>query len=339
MPYCVSNQQRNHLLQFVKVFMGLVHGWFVCGFEGCPHLRMFPKNRGGPPKSSILIGCFHYVHHPFSGFSPYFWKHPFFSENSPPHLIPTKKKKNTGSYGIAQMMDGDRDAQLERWWMRRCQSPNGSQRWGNGLHNSQTLLEIWRWNLSSIKKKQFEYISIKGCDFTKHLITWKKTKLVFFWYLQALPSMIHISYINHVRTRHWFFKLICSTVILLRHGYWIHVFPTHRGNEMMAPTHSYLLMVRLTLPETNSSHLKNDGWKTILSFWDGLFSGAKMLVSGSVWLMNLMAILGIPKPHESYLIIAADLWNDPSDPSNLLVDRNSLLHQVYYSILYNFMLQ
>ena len=29
-----------------------------------------------------------------------------------------------------------------------------------------------------------------------------------------------------------------------------------------------------TLPETNSSHLKMDGWKTILSFWDGLFSGA-----------------------------------------------------------------
>ena len=29
-----------------------------------------------------------------------------------------------------------------------------------------------------------------------------------------------------------------------------------------------------TLPETNSSHLKMDGWNTILSFWDGLFSGA-----------------------------------------------------------------
>ena len=29
-----------------------------------------------------------------------------------------------------------------------------------------------------------------------------------------------------------------------------------------------------TLPETNSSHLKMDGWNTIVSFWDGLFSGA-----------------------------------------------------------------
>ena len=28
----------------------------------------------------------------------------------------------------------------------------------------------------------------------------------------------------------------------------------------------------VTLPETNSSPL--DGWKMILSFWDGLFSGA-----------------------------------------------------------------
>ena len=24
-----------------------------------------------------------------------------------------------------------------------------------------------------------------------------------------------------------------------------------------------------TLPETNSSHLKRDGWKMIVSFWDG----------------------------------------------------------------------
>ena len=36
-----------------------------------------------------------------------------------------------------------------------------------------------------------------------------------------------------------------------------------------------------TLPETNSSPLKMDGWNTIVSFWDGLFSGA-MLVSGRV---------------------------------------------------------
>ena len=33
------------------------------------------KNRGGPPKSSILIG-FSTVNHPFWGAHPYFWKHP-----------------------------------------------------------------------------------------------------------------------------------------------------------------------------------------------------------------------------------------------------------------------
>ena len=31
-----------------------------------------------------------------------------------------------------------------------------------------------------------------------------------------------------------------------------------------------------TLPKFNSSPLKNDGWKTILSFWDGKFSGAML---------------------------------------------------------------
>ncbi len=34
------------------------------------------KNRGGPPKSSILIGV-STIHHQFLGFSPYFWKHPY----------------------------------------------------------------------------------------------------------------------------------------------------------------------------------------------------------------------------------------------------------------------
>ena len=41
-----------------------------------------------------------------------------------------------------------------------------------------------------------------------------------------------------------------------------------------------------TLPETNSSHVKMDGWNTIVSFWDGLFSWA-MVVVGSV-------VVGLP---------------------------------------------
>ena len=34
------------------------------------------------------------------------------------------------------------------------------------------------------------------------------------------------------------------------------------------------LGAKVTLPETNSSHLKMDGWNTIVSFLDGLFSAA-----------------------------------------------------------------
>ena len=37
-----------------------------------------------------------------------------------------------------------------------------------------------------------------------------------------------------------------------------------------------------TLPETNSLPLKMDGWNTTFLLGFGLFSGAKMLVSGRV---------------------------------------------------------
>ena len=37
--------------------------------------------------------------------------------------------------------------------------------------------------------------------------------------------------------------------------------------------------MKYTLPETNSSPLKMDGWNTILSYWDfALFSGANLLL-------------------------------------------------------------
>ena len=40
---------------------------------------------------------------------------------------------------------------------------------------------------------------------------------------------------------------------------------------------------KVTLPKTNSSHLKMDGRNTIVSFWNGIFSGVNsLLVSGSV---------------------------------------------------------
>ena len=42
------------------------------------------------------------------------------------------------------------------------------------------------------------------------------------------------------------------------------------GGEHVFDPSSYLggFKERIALPETNSSHLKMDGWKTIVSFWD-----------------------------------------------------------------------
>ena len=48
-----------------------------------------------------------------------------------------------------------------------------------------------------------------------------------------------------------------------------------------------MLVVEPTLPDTNSSHLKMYGWNTILSYWDGLFSGS-MLVSGRIFQLAIL---------------------------------------------------
>ena len=47
---------------------------------------------------------------------------------------------------------------------------------------------------------------------------------------------------------------------------------------------------KYTLPETNSSHLKVDGWKHEISFWDGLFSGANPFVLGSVFVSKIFIL-------------------------------------------------
>ena len=48
--------------------------------EKVNHYMGVSKNTG-TSKSSILIGVFPYFHHPFWGFSPYFWKHPYGHSN------------------------------------------------------------------------------------------------------------------------------------------------------------------------------------------------------------------------------------------------------------------
>ena len=40
------------------------------------------SENNGTPKSSVLMGVFHSFHHPFWGFSPYFWKHPYQNSRS-----------------------------------------------------------------------------------------------------------------------------------------------------------------------------------------------------------------------------------------------------------------
>ena len=63
------------------------------------------------------------------------------------------------------------------------------------------------------------------------------------------------------------------------------VSPNHSGNRQPEHLGSRLAQFWekfVTLPETTSSHLKMDGWKTSLSFWDGGFFGGELLVLGSV---------------------------------------------------------
>ena len=60
------------------------------------------------------------------------------------------------------------------------------------------------------------------------------------------------------------------------------------------------------LPETNSSHLKMDGWNTSFLLWKGLYSGA-MLVSGSVTNRKLFTapIFGVCALFQTWTPVAA----------------------------------
>ena len=59
-------------------------------------------------------------------------------------------------------------------------------------------------------------------------------------------------------------------------------------------------------PKFNSLPLKNAGWKTIVSFWDGLFSGAMF----SFWRVNMSVILLMVKEH-LWLPVEIDPLNKP----------------------------
>ena len=90
---------------------------------------------------------------------------------------------------------------------------------------------------------------------------------------------------NHIRNASYF----GSSSIL---GEWISGNQALRiSSKPLVPTEGWmnLFFCRTnTLPETNSSPLKMDGWNTsIVSFWDGLFSVA-MLVSGRVLVLKMV---------------------------------------------------
>ena len=55
-----------------------------------------------------------------------------------------------------------------------------------------------------------------------------------------------------------------------------------RGPIWVPGTYIFCYKKYCTLPETNKLPLKMDAWNTMVSFCDGLASGAKMVVSGSL---------------------------------------------------------
>ena len=70
MPFVLGGEVK---ITFRVVKMMVVQVLVVKRFKG-GHVGVNPKIRVFPPKSSILIGCFHYKTS-ILGY-PYFWKHP-----------------------------------------------------------------------------------------------------------------------------------------------------------------------------------------------------------------------------------------------------------------------
>ena len=75
---------------------------------------------------------------------------------------------------------------------------------------------------------------------------------------------------------------------------------------------SYTYDIDHTFPEINSSHLKMDSWNTIISFWDGLFSGCHLSFRGC----NILVLPSLPNIWQEgfwmtclgWLWKTSDLW-------------------------------
>ena len=74
--------------------------------------------------------------------------------------------------------------------------------------------------------------------------------------------------------------------------------------ESSRPSFSISMIMGERVPSLNIYPLKMDAWNTSLSFWDGLFSGAKMLVSGSgpssrfLWIFTPQILRDSPRNSE-----------------------------------------
>ena len=81
---------KNWGLTYLGVIYEMIHGNIyetksgICHWQLQPSILhfvysiwVFPKIRVGPPNHPMFYRVFHSFHHPFWGFSPYFWKHPF----------------------------------------------------------------------------------------------------------------------------------------------------------------------------------------------------------------------------------------------------------------------
>ncbi len=111
---------------------------------------------------------------------------------------------------------------------------------------------------------------------------------------QTLPSIFHLWYIYQYFGRFWWsiYDDICKYTIHGCYGVvslvmYVSAF-VHPGWLVLCTIYNPVVY---TLPETSIiSTLKIDGWKMILSFWDGLFSGCELFVFvGVMWLSKVVS--------------------------------------------------
>ena len=154
-----------HGTQIVSLFF-----WYLGGFD--PWKKKTPLSNGGwkaiptkmhvygcvsknrgvyPPKSSILIGCFHYFHHPFWWVSHYFWKHP---------NIATEDWK----LAKTSLQESLPPAEIHAWWNQIMVQLGQKKKHNNFDVGGEPTVDLWSlgWSWCIITKiKLLPWISIR----------------------------------------------------------------------------------------------------------------------------------------------------------------------------------